>query len=167
MLLDCRCSRYVRRRRQLEAAQSGAEASRTQLTWWDVRTHSLPDSFVSGGFTGSVLNTWKRGSRGALPGLTIGAVGCSLVQLLYNELQVQRVKYVSRKLQVVAPVVQQDPVDPPEPKRPLSERVMGLIGLKKLSDEQYLAKMKNDREICLRRIAELEKIQEEEEKGRS
>lgn len=32
------------------------------LSWWEMRMHKLPDTAVSGAFTGAVLNAWKRAS---------------------------------------------------------------------------------------------------------
>ena len=90
----------------------------------------------------------------------MGAVGCTLLQYSANELGVQRVKFVSRRLGIATPV--QQPVGSSEPTRPLGQRIAGLLGFKSLSDEQSIAQMKQDRDTYMKRIAELEKLQEEE-----
>ncbi|ETW85974.1 hypothetical protein HETIRDRAFT_100471 [Heterobasidion irregulare TC 32-1] len=136
---------------------------RGHLTWWDMRTHNVLDSLVSGGITGGILRAWRHGSRGGLSGLAMGAVGCTLLQYSANELGIQRVKFVSRRLGIATPG--QQPVGSSEPTRPLGQRIAGLLGFKSLSDEQFIAQMKQDRDTYMKRIAELEKLQEEE-KGR-
>ncbi|KAI0054019.1 hypothetical protein FA95DRAFT_1600518 [Auriscalpium vulgare] len=144
------------RRRMLREEWPSDSPPLANLTWWDMRTHCVPDSMLSGAFTGSILNAWRRGSRGVLPGLAFGALGCSIVQLLYNEVEVQRVKYVSRTLRE-ASTRAAEPVESPETKRPFIERVKGLFGMKTLSDDEYLEQLKADRDRFLTRIAELER----------
>lgn len=89
-----------------------------------------------------------------------GSVSCAVGQLLYNELRVQRVKYVSRS----SPAASRRPPLPissgitelPVPEKPLFDRMIHAIGLKRVSDEQYLAQLREQRAAHLRRIAELE-----------
>ena len=53
-------TRYSRRIRELrEQRKEGGQAGE-KLTWWDVRMNKVPDTAVSGAFTGGVLNAWKR-----------------------------------------------------------------------------------------------------------
>ncbi|KAI0273584.1 hypothetical protein BC834DRAFT_966089 [Gloeopeniophorella convolvens] len=128
-------------------------------TWWTLRTRGMVDSALSGGIMGCVHNLRRRGPRGAAGGILAGSIICTLGQVLYNEIGVQRIKYVSRGLSaapslppLTAPVL----VNPPEPEKPLFDRMINAIGLTKLSDDEYLAQMKKQRAACLRRIAELE-----------
>ncbi|KAI0301986.1 hypothetical protein BC826DRAFT_904548 [Russula brevipes] len=112
-----------------------------------MRFHRTLDSAVSGGITGSVLNTWKRGTRGAFPGLMFGSVFCALGQLLYNEFGVQRLKFISRRYPIShhpVPTVS-EPAEPPIPKQPLLDRIVHAVGFNKLSDEEYLVQMKEKR----------------------
>jgi len=88
--------------------------------------------------------------------MVFGSVFCTLGQVLYNELGVQRIKFISRRYAVPAsPVVAVLP-EPPVPKQPLFDRMIHALGLKKLSDEEYIAQMKEKRAAYLRRIAKLE-----------
>ncbi|KAI0062312.1 hypothetical protein BV25DRAFT_669548 [Artomyces pyxidatus] len=156
---------YTRRRKQLNGSSTELQ-HRGDLTWWDIRTHCVLDSSVSGGITAGVINAWRRGSRGALRGLTIGACSCALIQLLCNEVEIQRVKYVSRSLQAASRPTQNSApsAEPPKPTRSFGDRIMALFGLTRLTDEDYLAKLKQDRDKYLQRIAELEKLEVEQEK---
>ena len=97
-----------------------------------------------------------------------GSVFCAFGQLLYNELGVQRVKFVARTSLNTSPQLP-TPLAPgipelPVPKEPLFDRMIQAIGLKRLSDEEYLAQMRGERATHLRRIAELEaKLQVDED----
>jgi hypothetical protein len=157
------------------------------MTWGAMRLHRTLDSALSGGITGSVLNTWKRssllvpisfgsdprlrrffllgGTRGTFTGLMFGSVFCTLGQVLYNEFGVQRIKFVSRRYLIPSqPPTPIDPdlSEPPASKRPLFDRMISAIGLNRLSDEEYLAQMREERAAYLRRIASLEAGLEEE-----
>ncbi|KAI9509338.1 hypothetical protein F5148DRAFT_1188022 [Russula earlei] len=139
------------------------------VTWAAMRLHGVLDAALSGGVTGSVLNTWRCGTRGTFTGMVFGSVLCTLGQVFYNELGVQRIKYIYRRYLVpsqpatpTASVLTESPVSKPS----LLDRMTHGIGLKRLSDEEYLAQMKEERAAYLRRIAKLE-AQLEEDKKRS
>ena len=83
-----------------------------------------------------------------------GSVFCAVGQLLYNELGVQRVKFVSAASPRPSPSVSE--ITEPVHKEPLFDRIIHAIGFKKVPDEEYLAKMKEERATHLQRIAELE-----------
>ena len=87
-----------------------------------------------------------------------GSVFCAVGQLLYNELGVQRVKFVSRTSPATSPRPSPSVSEITEPvhKEPLFDRIIHAIGFKKVPDEEYLAKMKEERATHLQRIAELE-----------
>jgi hypothetical protein len=84
--------------------------------------------------------------------------------LAYNESRIARVKYVSgyrRKSH------SHDVVDPVEPTRPVTERLFAVLGLQKLSDEEYLQKLKKSRYVYMERIKKLERdIEQEQEQAR-
>lgn len=100
------------------------------------------------------------GARGTLRGIIFGSVFCTLGQFLYNEFGVQRLKFISRRYHVPSsrppPSTVSEPSELPEPKRPVFDRLIHAVGLKKLSDEEYLAQMREERAAYIRRIAELE-----------
>jgi hypothetical protein len=90
-----------------------------------------------------------------LPGaLTAGAI-CTLLQLAYNELGILRLKYVSRYPSPVQPLHHPPPVAVVPQKHTL-ERILITLGMRSLSDEEYLRKLKTTRDIHLKRIEELE-----------
>lgn len=113
-----------------------------------------------------------------MPGVVTAGLVCTMLQFAYNELGIARIKYVSRKLQPppqppasstsTSAVPQPAPPAPSqaddEPKPSLSERVFTALGWHKVSDEQYLEKLRLKREMYLHRIAELEKEVAEEAK---
>jgi len=95
-----------------------------------------------------------------------GSVFCTLGQMLYNEIGVQRIKFISRRYpipsQLPTPPTVSRLTEPPVPKKSLLDRMIHAIGVNKLSDEEYLAKMREDRVAYLRRIAKLETQLEED-----
>ncbi|KAH9930712.1 uncharacterized protein B0H18DRAFT_133181 [Fomitopsis serialis] len=161
---------YSRRIRELREQRRESTHSGERLTWWDVRMNKVPDTAVSGAFTGGVLNAWKRGRAGIMPGVLTAGLACTLFQLLYNELDIARIKYVSRKLQTPqeptsalsqhASSIPQPDIEPPQT---VAQRIFSALGWHKVSDEEYLAKLKFKREMYLQRIAELEKEKQEAE----
>jgi hypothetical protein len=94
-----------------------------------------------------------------------------LFQLLYNEAGVIRVKHISRKLED-ATSIQTTPshssstkvhvLPPEEPSRPLTERFFEYVGMAKVSDEDFLHKLRVKRDSYLHRIAEIETEMERE-----
>ncbi|KAH9063480.1 hypothetical protein EDB87DRAFT_1603957 [Lactarius vividus] len=143
-----------------ETPASIETSSNSAVTWRAMRLHHTIDSALSGGFTGGVWNTWRRGTRGTLSGMMFGSVFCAVGQLIYNELGVQRVKFVSRTSFAAShrPPLPSAPgiTEPLAPKEPLFDRMIHAIGLKKVSDEEYLAQMRAERATYLQKIAELE-----------
>lgn len=108
------------------------------------------------------------GTRGALTGMMFGSVFCAVGQLLYNELGVQRVMYISRTGPAASPrpslPISSGITELPVPKEPLLDRMIHTIGLKRVSDERYLAQLREERAAYLRKIAELEaKVQADED----
>jgi hypothetical protein len=92
--------------------------------------------------------------------MIFGSVFCTLGQVLYNEMGVQRLKFISRNYSIpsqpLTPSTVSGLADPSVPKKPLLDRMIHVIGINKLSDEEYLAQMREKRAACLRRIEKLE-----------
>lgn len=117
------------------------------------------------------------GIPGILPGVTTASIVCTLLQLAYNEVDIARVKYVSRMLKEaqtspdVRPAVSR-PLSPPNPpsvdevvpRKPIMERILTALGWHPVSNEEYVEKLKYKRDACLRRIAQLEVEKERDNK---
>ena len=116
------------------------------------------------------------GRAGVIPGAATTSVMCTLLQLAYNELGVLRLKFISKKMQaareedvqkrlVESPasqtVVNPEPLVLTAPPKPIAERIFGWFGFQRVSDDDFLERLKLEREVHLRRIAELEKDQED------
>lgn len=139
--------------------------------------NKIPDTAISGALTGGMLNAWKRGRAGIAPGVTTAALICTFLQLVYNELGIMRIKYVSNKLQSSGDMVPAQTLPPTtpapprvridhEPPRPMMERILTALGFHQIPDQEFLAMMKRKRDGYLQRIAELEKdIEEQKQKG--
>ncbi|KAI0957944.1 hypothetical protein AcW1_006170 [Taiwanofungus camphoratus] len=167
---------YSRRIREIQATREEGGHSGGRLTWWDMRMYKVPDTAISGALTGGVLNAWKRGRPGIIPGITTAGLVCTFLQLAYNELGIARIKYVSKKMQesssVTPPEPSTFPSTPPfdkntdlEPPRPVIDRILTYLGFHKLSGDEYLDMMKRKRDGYLRRIAELEEEKKLEEQS--
>ncbi|KAH7912151.1 hypothetical protein BJ138DRAFT_1084220 [Hygrophoropsis aurantiaca] len=151
---------YQARRRKLGVKSSDIDES--PLTWSDFRTAKLLDSSVSGALAGGILNTFKRGRPGLVPGTTTGAVLCTILQWTFNELDILRIKYASRNSPSIGAPVRaseeqsQEPIIPPvQETKSIMDRILSKFA-HKMTDEEYLKRMKAQREAHLRRIAELE-----------
>lgn len=81
-------------------------------------------------------------------------MACVLLQAAYNELGIQRIKYVSKLSQQPGP----NAVTPEVPTKPsLTTRLLGVLGVRSLSDEELLVKFRRERENYLKKIEELER----------
>ncbi|EIN07246.1 hypothetical protein PUNSTDRAFT_135932 [Punctularia strigosozonata HHB-11173 SS5] len=150
----------------------------TVPTWSEIRTQNLRSTFLSGAATGGIWNSWKRGPPGMIPGMVTGALICTLVQLSYNELQVRRLMFLSSRLQELPPAISHTPspafdagqaalpsasssFSSPSPgKRSFWESTLDTLGktgmFHRISNEEYLARLKIERDTALQRIEELE-----------
>lgn len=188
---------YVRRRREIAAKRDPELDYSHQLSWAEMRAHKLPDSLLSGAVAGAVLSRVQNSTfppfshsrstslnliiqgdvRAAIRGTGGMGILCTLLQLLYNESGVIRVKYISRKLEDATHA--QSPVQiipsssgkvyvppPEEPSRPLSERFFEYIGMAKISDEDFVQRLRVKRDAYLRRIAEIE-VEREKERAKN
>ncbi|KAL5511181.1 hypothetical protein ACEPAH_4396 [Sanghuangporus vaninii] len=132
------------------------------LTWSTMRMHHLEDSALTGALLGGVFNAWKRGSRGVLPGAFTASLACTTLQLLVNELDVQRVRYVSHSdrsstsASVLSASESQNATSTDANQRSFGERVLAFLGITKVDDTEYLRRLKAKRDKHLARIRELE-----------
>jgi len=132
------------------------------------------DSAVSGTVAGGLLRALKSGPRAAVPGaITVGTI-CTLLQLGYNEVGIQRLKFISRgqnseavSRSTVMPQAKIDAEaseDTAEQPSPWKEKVLSIMGVRKVSEEEYLERLKVQRKHHLIRIQQLEQKLEEERK---
>jgi len=171
LVLSLPGKQYELRRQRLEGAAEGPSTDVSQLTWGDIRSRKVLDSSISGALAGGVLNTWKRGRSGTAPGLVTGAMMCGLLQWVFNEFDILRITHISRAVHPrpvpsipaapTQPIETRSPAFPvpvptPEPPRSLTDRIFAMFG-HKLSDEEYLDRIKAQRDNHLRRIEQLER----------
>ncbi|KAF7985124.1 hypothetical protein HWV62_9041 [Athelia sp. TMB] len=131
---------------------SQVDGHTTPTSWADMRKHHVLDSAVSGALTGGMFNTWQRGRAGTIPGLCTGALVCAFLQWGVNELDIARVKYVSKN--PYRPQVSSSPSAAEQ--KGITERVFTAVGFTKISDEEHLAKLRVTRDAALKQIAKLE-----------
>ena len=103
------------------------------------------------------------GYRRALPGAVTSALFCATLQLIGNEFSVQRVKYVSRRQTPnrIAPMTENLPSES------WTQLLFRSIGFQRVAQDEYLSRLKRERDAYLVRIAELEKQMEEEKRRES
>lgn len=108
------------------------------------------------------------GRQAILPGMLFFGAACTLLQLIYNEATITRLRYISG-LKINAPP-NETHATPGTRSKTVSERFLNMIGIHQVTEEEYLEKMKVTRDRHLRRIEELEqqlaaeKVQEESKK---
>ncbi|KAG9226174.1 hypothetical protein CCMSSC00406_0005085 [Pleurotus cornucopiae] len=141
---------YQRWRRALEPLSSDI-AEQSPVSWGDLRRQKLLDSAVSGALTAGSLRALKTGPKGILSGAVAGATVCAILQYSYNEIGVQRLKYITRPQSS-----QSKPTTPVDDKTSVFERVLSSLGIDRVPDDKYLIMLKDRREKHLRRIQELE-----------
>ncbi|KAF5373728.1 hypothetical protein D9758_000727 [Tetrapyrgos nigripes] len=157
-------------RRRAEARLKPGEES-PELTWNQIRTDRLLDSGTSGFATGGIIRGLAAGPRAILPGGFTAGVLCSVLQYMYNELKVARLIYLSHELknspsrptsnttdsQPRTVVVHNGLPSPASPGKTWTSTLLEYIGVKSISDEEYLKVLKSQRDGHLKRIVELEK----------
>lgn len=99
------------------------------------------------------------GQKAALSGGLAAAAVCSLLQLVYNEIGVAKLKYISRARSDL-PESTAEP-SPSNSVQPMLRSLLELLGVRKVSEKDYLAKMKKSRQVYLDRIEVLERELEE------
>ena len=100
------------------------------------------------------------GPSGILPGALTACIACTLLQFGVNEAEVARVKYFSSRPEG-ASTSQMSAHGPSSKTRQeaspsIGSQLLLLFGLKRITDEEYLATLKKERDGHLRRIEELE-----------
>ncbi|KAL5532688.1 hypothetical protein ACEPAF_4462 [Sanghuangporus sanghuang] len=141
------------------------------LTWSTMRMHHLEDSALTGVVLGGAFNAWKKGPRGILPGAFTSSLACTALQLLVNELDVQRVRYVSHSgrsstsASVLSASESQNATSAETNQPSFGERVLTFIGITKVEDTEYLRRLKAKRDAHLVRIRELEAQIEKERRN--
>ncbi|KIJ41265.1 hypothetical protein M422DRAFT_780409 [Sphaerobolus stellatus SS14] len=129
------------------------------VSFHELRYHKIPDTALAGGMTGALLNVMRRGPAGIIPGVITAGLFSSVIQFIWNEANVIRIKYVSEHKGI------QHPFGNDVPERTFSENILDGIGkvfpLKRITDEQYLARLVKEREEVLRRMEEVERELEE------
>lgn len=147
---------YARRRETIQALKSKRPYDRGPISLTTLRSNNVLDTALSGAIAGASLNVSRRGLSGLVPGFFTMGLACTLVQVAWNELQVTRIKIVSRAQGVENPFGQVSPKD----ERSTSEKLLDNLGrvfpIKRLSDEEYLKRLRAQRERVLKRIKELE-----------
>lgn len=134
-----------------------------------LETFVLSDFLRQAGFNSMVFP--QGGTRGTFTGIMFGSVFGILGQTLYNEMGVQRLKFISRRY----PISSQRPTspavsglaEPSVPKKPLLDRMIHVIGISRLTDEEYLAQMREKRAAYLRRIEKLEAQLDEDKSSKN
>lgn len=179
---------YERRRHELGISRASQEtdnllASTSGPQFSSMRSQKVLDSALSGMAAGGLLRGLRSGPKAAVSGaITVGAAA-TLLQLGFNEFTVQRLKLISRQrspeggiisttpqsgLTLRSPLaIEQGPTpggSPTPEQEPTSwkTKALSLLGIKKLSEDEYLQRLKLQRENHLLRIAELERKLEEE-----
>ncbi|KAI6028458.1 hypothetical protein F5J12DRAFT_903426 [Pisolithus orientalis] len=143
------------RRKESESAVDGFTGTEPALSWSHIRTSRLLDSAISGGIAGGVLNAWKRGKVGLVPGLGTGALLCTLLQWGVNELHIFRIRHVYRTTTTSLPVIG-DKSDTHQEAESWGDRILSAFG-RRVSNDDYLKRLKTERDTYLRRIEELER----------
>ncbi|KAJ6597056.1 hypothetical protein DFH09DRAFT_110519 [Mycena vulgaris] len=134
-----------------------------QLSWSSLRKHDLLDSGVSGAATGGLLRGITSGRRTIASGALTAGIVCVLLQAAYNELGIQRIKYVGK---ISQPNINEVPTYAPA-KPSLTTRILGTFGVRMLSDEELLVKFRRERDVHLKKIQQLERELEEEHSTKS
>ncbi|KAJ7510042.1 hypothetical protein B0H11DRAFT_1957344 [Mycena galericulata] len=149
--------------RQRTATVGENHVTLDDLSWSSLRRHNLLDSGVSGAATGSILRGLTAGRRTIIPAAFTAGLACVALQAAYNELDVQRIKYLGTR----SPQPEINTVPAPKTttsKPPLTTRILGTFGIRILSDEELLVKFKRERENHLKKIQELERELDEDSK---
>lgn len=83
-------------------------------------------------------------------------MACVALQSAYNELAIQRIKYVGKLSQQA-----ETSTPPTEVRPPLGTRILATLGVKTISDEELLDRLRREREKHLEKIQELQREIEE------
>ncbi|KIY43468.1 hypothetical protein FISHEDRAFT_78329 [Fistulina hepatica ATCC 64428] len=136
-------------------------------SYGDMRKQKLLDSLVSGAIVGSALRGYRSGLKAVVPGAFVLGSLCTALQLGANELSVMRIKLVHRLAASSSntstvpskPILasRPDEAEITRTRRSVKERLLALVGVRPLTDEEMLDHLKRTRDKHLARIAELER----------
>ncbi|THG99445.1 hypothetical protein EW145_g7265 [Phellinidium pouzarii] len=162
-------------------SRNGGESA--MLTWSAKRMYHVPDTAITSALLGGAFNAWKRGLMAIPSGAFTAALACTTLQILVNELDVQRIRFVSARQGSASPSVASDisansdspstsletastgAAEQSEQAPSFGQRLLGFIGITKVSEEEYLRRLKARREMHLARIRELEEEQQRSEES--
>lgn len=101
------------------------------------------------------------GPKAVLPGAVMASLGCIALQYGYNRVAMSRLQYISEHPEAAHP-------PPPAPSEELTfrQKMMNVLGVSQISEEEYIEKLKQQREKYEKRIRGLEELQRREEEGR-
>ncbi|KAF9789915.1 hypothetical protein BJ322DRAFT_1044848 [Thelephora terrestris] len=156
-------NQHIRQRRARSSDANAPVEPLSPPTFGEMRFTRIPDTATSGAIAGALLSSWKFGYRRALPGAVTSALFCATLQLIGNELGVQRVKYISRR----QTPNQTTPAAEGSPSESWTQLLFRSIGFQRVAQDEYLSRLKRERDAYLVRIAELEKRAEEEKRKES
>ncbi|KAF8507890.1 hypothetical protein BU17DRAFT_100186 [Hysterangium stoloniferum] len=143
---------YIRRKEMLQA-DNKSSPSRT-LSYSEMRSHSMLDTALAGSMTGGILNVWRRGPSGIIPGIVTATLICSALQFTWNEANVIRVKYISRPKGTTLPSGADAPS--PAPERSFSQVILEGLGvilpIKRIPDDVYLEKLHQEKQVVEKRL---------------
>lgn len=113
-----------------------------------------------------VSHTSLAGPAAVLPGAVTASVVCVLLQYAVNEADIARLRYITQQRYEST---SQPLVDPSLSASPtLVQRIIHAVGIRKVTEVEYLERMKKTRDHHLHRIAELErKLEAERRDGKN
>ncbi|KAI0028157.1 hypothetical protein K488DRAFT_59387, partial [Vararia minispora EC-137] len=134
---------------------------RLPLSWTAIRTQEVPQVAITGALSGAIFGRLSGGSAGQ--GRTVRwAIVCTLgstaIKLAANEFEVQRIKYVSRGRQQEREQLPEPVYLPPLPEaEPFSRKIWSWLGVKQVTSEEHLEKLRAERDMIWREIQRLER----------
>ncbi|KAJ1301113.1 hypothetical protein OPQ81_003528 [Rhizoctonia solani] len=189
LVLSLDSPQYARRRAQLGITSNKFNDLKYTHDHQDelaiIRQNRLLDTGVAGAIAGGGLNFWRGGARAIVPGALTASLACALVQVVANELVVQRIRYVAgtptaavlpltksvssdlalpattSSTPQTAPItaVLHQPVEDKQTPKSTLQRIVDtlsyVVPLTKLDDKEYLARLERKRDVLDEKIERL------------
>ena len=111
------------------------------------------------------MRALQAGRPTILSGAVTASTVCIVLQYACNELGIARLRYTLKLQEENKSLITQPSFNGEQVNKPsgsVFQKLLKVVGLVPVSDEEYLAKLKRTREVYLKRMAELEKQVEEE-----
>lgn len=91
----------------------------------------------------------------------MASLGCLALQYGYNRATMSRLQYISEHPEAASP-------PPPTPSEQLTfrQKMMNVLGVSQISEEEYIEKLKQQREKYEKKIRALEELQRREDEER-